>query len=141
MSGSIVDDLSDHFMTFIQPNWTRSKSKPKIIKRRLYTTSKLNDFKRDLQLTNWDTVTATIDVDSCYDQFWKIYTDLHDLHFPLTTSRFNKNLHRISDFMTTGLLISRSTKLKLHKVALTDNVPTNGSKIEITGTYLTKLSG
>ena len=27
--------------------------------------------------------------------------------------------------MTTGLLISRSTKLKLHKVALTDNAPFN----------------
>ena len=27
--------------------------------------------------------------------------------------------------MTTGLLISRTTKLKLHKMALTDNVPFN----------------
>ena len=27
--------------------------------------------------------------------------------------------------MTTGLLISRTTKLNLHKIALTDNVPYN----------------
>ena len=52
-------------------------------------------------------------------------SDLHDLHFPLTSSRFNKNIHQISDFMTPGLLVSRNNKLKLHRVALTDNVPYN----------------
>ena len=124
-SGTIVDDLSDHFMTFFQPNLSRLKTKPKCMKKRLYTTAKLDDFKRDLQSINWKPVTDMTDVDTCYDQFWQIYSKLHDHHFPLTTTKFNKNVHRISDFMTTGLLISRSTKLKLHKVALTDNAPFN----------------
>ena len=110
-SGTIVDDLSDHFMTFFQPNLTRLKTKPKCMKKRLYTTAKLDDFKRDLQSINWKPVTDMTDVDTCYDQFWQIYSKLHDHHFPLTTTKFNKNIHRISDFMTTGLLISRSTKL------------------------------
>ena len=124
-SGSIIDDISDHFMTFISPNLTKQKSKPKAIKRRLYTKANFDSFKRDLQQTDWAPVTLTNDVDSCYDQFWKIYTDLHDLHFPLTSVKFNKNFHKISDFMTVGLLTSRATKLKLHKIALTDNVPFN----------------
>ena len=34
-SGTIIDDISDHFMTFIQPSLHRNKSKPKPIKRRL----------------------------------------------------------------------------------------------------------
>ena len=124
-SGSIVDDISDHFMTFISPNLSRQKSKPKLIKTRHYSKVNMDSFKRDLQQTNWEPVTSTNNVDTCYDQFWKIYSTLHDLHFPLTTSRFNKNIHKISNFMTTGLLISRNTKLKLHKVALTDNVQFN----------------
>ena len=125
ISGSIIDDISDHFMTFISPNLSRQKSKPRFIKRRLYSKNNLNSFKRDLQLTNWDPVTRTNNVDECYDQFWKIYSELHDTNFPLTTAKFNKNIHKISDFMTMGLLISRTNKLKLHKVALTDNVPFN----------------
>ena len=125
ISGSIIDDISDHFMTFISPNLYRQKSKPRIIKRRLYSKNNLNSFKLDLQLTNWDPVTRTNNVDECYDQFWKIYSELHDTNFPLTTAKFNKNIHKISDFMTMGLLISRTNKLKLHKVALTDNVPFN----------------
>ena len=125
ISGSIIDDISDHFMTFLSPNLSRLKTKPKTIKQRLYNKTNLDSFKRDLNTTNWDPVTSTNDVDTCYDQFWKIYTDTHDRIFPLTTSRFNKNIHKISDFMTTGLLISRSNKLKLHKIALTDNVPYN----------------
>ena len=125
ISGSIIDDISDHFMTFLSPYLSRLKTKPKTIKRRLYNKTNLDSFKRDLNTTNWDPVTSTNDVDTCYDQFWKIYTDTHDHIFPLTTSRFNKNIHKISDFMTTGLLISRSNKLKLHKIALTDNAPYN----------------
>ena len=122
ISGSIIDDISDHFMTFISPNLTKLKSKPKAIKRRLYSKANFDSFKRDLQQTNWASVTSTIDVDSCYDQFWKIYTNLNDLHFPLTSVKFNKNFHKISDFMTLGLLTSRATKLRLHKIALTDPI-------------------
>ena len=125
ISGSIIDDLSDHFMTFLSPNLSRQKTKPKTIKCRHYSKANVDLFKRDLNMTNWDPVTMTNDVDSCYDQFWKIYTDIHDRIFPLTTSRFNKNIHKISEFMTTGLLISRTNKNKLHKIALTDNVPYN----------------
>ena len=66
-SGSIIDDISDHFMTFISPVLTRHKSKPKLIKRRQYSKTNIDAFKRDLQNTNWDPVTSTNDVDECYD--------------------------------------------------------------------------
>ena len=125
VTGSIVDDLSDHFMTFIQPNLTKLKSKPKVIKKRQYSKTNLDSFKRDLHQASWEDVTITEDVNLCYEKFWKIFDNLHERNFPITTARFNKNFHRISDFMTTGLLISRANKLKLHKVALSDNVPYN----------------
>ena len=124
-SGTIIDDLSDHFLTFLKPNLQKLRSKPKTIKCRQYTKTNLDKFKYDLQQLTWDNVLDTDNVDTCYDIFWDHYFRLHDHHFPLTSTKFNKNFHKISDFMTTGLLISWSNKLKLHKIALTDNVPYN----------------
>ena len=124
-SGSIIEDISDHFITFLQPNILKCKSKPLKVKHRIYSKTNLENFKRDLYQTNWDEVINTTDVNDCYEKFWSIYTQLHDNNFPFSTGRFNRNFHRISDFMTTGLLISRRTKIKLHKIALTDNVPFN----------------
>ena len=124
-SGTIIEDISDHFFTFLQPNILKSKSKPSVVKKRIYSKDNLDKFKLDLYNTNWDDITSCNDVNVCYDKFWEKYTYLHDRNFPLTSSKFNRNLHRISDFMTTGLLISRKNKLNLHKIALTDNVPFN----------------
>ena len=127
-SGSIIEDISDHFITFLQPNIQKSKSKPLKVKHRIYSKANLENFKRDLYLTNWEDVSNSTDVNTCYDKFWSVYSQLHDSNFPLSTGRFNRNFHRISDFMTPGLLISRRTKIKLHKIALTDNVPFNWSQ-------------
>ena len=41
ISGSIIDDISDHFMTFLSPNLSRLKTKPKTVKRRLYNKTNL----------------------------------------------------------------------------------------------------
>ena len=41
----------------------------------------------------------------------------YDLYFPLKKVKFNKNIHKIKNFMTKGLLISPENKLTLHKVA------------------------
>ena len=47
-SGTIIEDISDHFITFIQPNIQKNKSKPTVVKRRIYSKDNLNNFKRDL---------------------------------------------------------------------------------------------
>ena len=125
VSGTIIEDISDHFVTFIQPNLSKHKTKPLNIKQRLYTQHNLDRFKTDLQQLTWNDVLATTDVDNCYNALWDNYTMLHDIHFPLTTTKFNKNIHKIAGFMTRGLLTSRQHKLKLHKTALTDNTADN----------------
>ena len=127
-SGTLINDISDHFITYIQPNLSRTKTKPDIIKKRQYNKTNLDNFKTNLQNINWDDVTMTTTVDECYDKFWDIYNLLHDQHFPMTTTKFNRNKHKISEFMTVGLLTSRSTKIKLHKIALTDNTHDNWNK-------------
>ena len=138
-SGSITEDISDHFITFIQPNISRTKTKPTNIKKRQYNGDNMDNFKRDLQQLSWDNVKTTTDVDSAYDAFWDTYKTLHDLHFPIVTTKFNKNLHRISDFMTQGLLTSRKRKITLHKIAITDNTPDNWLTYRTYRNYLNKL--
>ena len=120
-SGSITEDISDHLITFLIPDVKKNKTKQQTIKKRLYTKTNLERFKNDLGLLRWNDVTLTNNVDQGYDIFWDHYKTLHDLHFPLVTQKFNKNFHKIADFMTSGLLTSRRNKIRLHKIALTNN--------------------
>ena len=120
-SGTLVEEISDHFVTFLAPNLRKTKTKPPTVKKRLYTKHNLDRFKHDLQQLSWQNVTSTNSVDSCYDELWDSYKLLHDQYFPLTTCKFNKNIHRISDFMTTGLLTSRLNKIRLHRTAINSN--------------------
>ena len=124
-SGTITEEISDHLITFLQPTLKKTKTKPATLKKRLYTKTNMDRFKTDLQHITWNNVLVTDNVEDCYDNFWDTYNTLHNLHFPLTTTKFNKNYHKVSDFMTTGLLISRRNKILLHKTALVTNTHDN----------------
>ena len=115
-SGSLVDDMSDHFMIFLQPSLSKVKSKPKIVKSRAMTADNIDRFKAALGSLNWNNALNSTNVDDCYDSFWDEFKSLFDIYLPLTTKKFSKNVHKISDFMTGGLLISRKNKLTLHKM-------------------------
>ena len=118
-SGSIIEDIGDHWLTFLQPHLAKNKVKPKIVKKRQMNKENLEKFKLNLQTVNWDEVTNSTETHDCYNKFWSLYSTLFDLHFPWVTSNFNRNVHKISNFMTVGLLTSRKTKLKLLKLSLT----------------------
>jgi hypothetical protein len=129
VSGSIIDDLSDHWITFVQLiQNNKHKMKPKVDKRRLMTTENLTNFRNSLSNLHWNEVLLSDNVDVCYDLFWNQFKTLYDLHFPVVTSRFNRNFNKISDFMTKGLLVSRRTKINLLKRSLTE--PTEQNKLK-----------
>jgi hypothetical protein len=129
VSGSIIDDLSDHWITFVQLiQNNKHKMKPKVDKRRLITTENLTNFRNSLSNLHWNEVLLSDNVDVCYDLFWNQLKTLYDLHFPVVTSRFNRNFNKISDFMTKGLLVSRRTKINLLKRSLTE--PTEQNKLK-----------
>ena len=52
--------------------------------------------------------------------FWNDFITLFELHFPLKKVKLNKNVHKIHNFMTTGLFISRMTKNELYKRSVVD---------------------
>jgi hypothetical protein len=76
-SGSIVDDLSDHFMTFIQPDLCPNSKKPNKkqsnIKRRLVTNENLTNLQNGLKNLHWDEVLATDNVDDWCNCFWSTF--------------------------------------------------------------------
>jgi len=128
-SGTLISDISDHFFTFVLPRVSvTSKQSHRTISARDFSVTNLLAFKRELSLVNWDCVYQKINVDEAYDEFWKTYTLLYDQKFPLKRKRFNKNIHKLQNFMTNGLLISRNTKKNLHKTSIADPSVTNVQK-------------
>jgi hypothetical protein len=88
----------------------------------------LNNFKIELALKEWEPVYNSLEVNAAYSEFWKIYTNCHDACFPLVRKRFNKNIHTKNPFMTLGLLVSRNTKNKLHKISVANPTLENKEK-------------
>ncbi len=65
----------------------------------------------------------------CCRSQWQ-FSGMYEICFPLTTTKLNRNIHRINGFMTPGLLISRITKNKLHKQSLIEPSPVNVNKFK-----------
>jgi hypothetical protein len=125
VTGSIVSDISDHFINFIQIPFPKYK---KIINNktsRKFTADNIASFKDSLRTQNWNDVLSTEDTNNSCNNFWETFKSLFNIHFPLTTVKGNRNTVKMNDFMTKGLLISRSTKNKLHKKHLINPSPEN----------------
>jgi hypothetical protein len=124
-AGVIISDISDHFINFIElPTHYKHNYCKQNIKRNL-SNENIERFRISLQNLNWNNVTMINDTNESFDEFWQTFQDLYVLHFPIKRTRFNKNVHRITNYMTAGLLISRSNKNKLHKISLTQPTEIN----------------
>jgi len=118
-AGTIVDDISDHFMNYIQLSNTKTlKYKIKESTKRQINETNMHNLKAALQNANWAGVLSDNDVNSSFNKFWEIFSSLYDLHFPKIHMRFNRNKHKINGFMNDDLLQARNKKLELHKIAL-----------------------
>jgi len=117
--GTIIDDLSDHFMNFIQINQCKiRKREEKGGLRCMINDFNINNFRDSLRLTDWTTVLSDNNVNSSFNNFWDIFKALYDTHLPIKRIKFNINKHKKDGYMTAELLHSRKTKFSLHKLAL-----------------------
>jgi hypothetical protein len=130
-SGTVVLDISDHFMTFVQLPIQANKAKNTVLQSRNFSTVNINKFKQNLQTQTWDSVLACNNVNDSYTSFWDIFKLLFDLNFPVKDKKFNKNLHKLNKFMTSRLLVSRTTKINLHKKMLPTMPPQWKTKINL----------
>jgi Reverse transcriptase (RNA-dependent DNA polymerase) len=126
-SGSIINDISDHWMTFLVPNSNTKQKKVKTpnIKKRLVTDRNLKNLQDSLKNLQWQDVLGANNVNECYDLFWDNFKMLYDMHIPLVNVRFNRNKHKINGFMTGGLMVSRNTKITLLKKSLIEPTEQN----------------
>ena len=118
LSGTIISDISDHFINFVAVPCTKTRVTSDIKPKRNFSQFNLRRFKEALGLCTWNSTLSNNDVNNSYDNFWNDFHTLFELHFPLIKVKFNRNVHKKNNFMTNGLLISRATKNTLHKKAI-----------------------
>jgi len=105
--------ISDHFPVL---HFTESKKQtvePKSFSSRDFSNEKLTNFQNVLATINWNFFSEEPDAQSAYNSFSDVFNNLYNLHFPVITKKFNRNLHSAEPWMSKGLLISRLNKLKL----------------------------
>ncbi len=122
-TGSVIDDISDHFVNFIQIPYTKNKKTNINHASRIHTPNAILMFRDALRSLNWLDVVSSQDVNTSCNNFWQTFKPLYDIHFPIAYIRPNKNIYKINNFMTKGLLISRINKNKLHKSYLSNPTP------------------
>ena len=128
--GTLISDISDHFINFQQLPSLNQKDKQKLITNRKFNAANIERFKLLLGGTCWQNVLNSNETDAAFDVFWTEFSGMYEICFPLTTTKFNRNIHRINGFMTPGLLISRITKNKLHKQSLIEPSPVKVNKFK-----------
>ena len=106
-SGILINDISDHFITFTEIHNQPKSSTPCPTKCRAFTQKNIENFRNCLRGLSWHNVTNNHEVDGSFNEFWNDLSMLYDLNFPLQKFKFNKNIHLKYGFMTQGLLVSR----------------------------------
>jgi hypothetical protein len=109
--GVLVSDISDHFFTCVSLPSHKKPKPPNNTKKRIFSDENVNNFRNDLNNINWNVILNDNDVNSSFEKCWDIFNTLYDLHFPLKNVKINKNVHKINNFMTKGLLVSRKNKM------------------------------
>jgi Reverse transcriptase (RNA-dependent DNA polymerase) len=124
-TGTIVDDLSDHFMVFFSCFNPYVNANIEQLMTRNFSHNNMSAFRDDLRGLSWNNVLSERNVNTALDNFLDSFLTLFDMHFPLKKRRINRNFNRINDFMTAGLLISRRRKNALYKKQLSSPTPNN----------------
>jgi hypothetical protein len=123
-----VSDISDHFPNFIQLPSTLRKNYEPPPPTRNFSRANLQRFKDNLNATSWITTYNALNVNDSYKEFWTHFSNLFEIHFPLTTQKRNRNTHKINPYMTKGLLISRISKNNLYKLQISSPSVQNKTK-------------
>ena len=119
----LISQLSDHFPVLHFLECSKQLSSPKSIASRDFSDANLEKFRASLSALGWNDVTSLSDPQLALNNFSDTFTLLYDMHFPLTTKKFNKNFHKIEPWITSGLLTSRWKKIELEKFLLVNPSP------------------
>ena len=118
-SGILVTKISDHLPCFTYIDLIKRKHKqPKYVKIRVNTEQALDDFRNDLSeslLSENFANDLTQDPNISYDMLNSIIHSSKEKFLPIRIVKFKKYKHKISPWMTKGILKSMKAKDKLYK--------------------------
>ena len=112
----LVSKISDHFPILFFRHSPGKKVKAKEFSSRDFSDSNINKFKQALQNFDWNFVMDDNDVQVAFSNFSNVFHNLYNLYFPIVVKKFNKNVHYIEKWMSKGILISRTQKIKMGKL-------------------------
>jgi hypothetical protein len=121
----LVSDISDHFITFTSPSYTKISRKHSTCTARNFSKQNIENFKLALRAHSWNSTYSSNSASESFDNFWQDFYQHFNCHFPLCTFSSNKNSSKIKNFLTPELIEARKRKLSLHKLALSDPSPFN----------------
>jgi hypothetical protein len=122
VSGTIIEDISDHFFTLFQPNMNKTNPPNATITKRIYSKKNLDKLRLNLSECDWEEVISSNDVNTAYNSFLGKLSESMESCIPMVKQKLNRNIHKVNQFMTKGLIKSRSVKLQLQKISI--NSPT-----------------
>ena len=94
------------------------KHKPKYVSTRVCTPSTINDFKDELknEISNLNLNNNLMsDPNLSYEAFEDFVIQTKDKHMPMKTVRFDKHKHKMTKWVTTGIIKSIKFRDKLYK--------------------------
>jgi exonuclease III len=119
----LLNRISDHFPIVCTIETSKVKPKSPSVTHRNFSKVNVDIFKANLNNVSWNPLFEMTDTQAAYSSFHNDFFTLFDLHFPVVVSKFNRNIHKKEQWMTTGLLVSRLVKIKLCKLSI--KVPSN----------------
>lgn len=115
VSGTLTNDITDHFMNFILLNVASVKTHvPKKITFRPYSDKNIKAMNQALTQHNWVNVISFNNPCQAYDEFIKTYILYLNTYIPEKTVNFNPFKHKINRWITKGILKSMKTRDKLY---------------------------
>lgn len=116
VSGSLVNDISDHLPVFIiyDSNYKKDKCANNLKYKRVRTEESMIAFRNELLTQHWGIIYEEEDIDKAYDKFLTIFKLLYDRNCPLKPYR-RKQKYIDSPWITKGLQNACKKKNTLYR--------------------------
>ena len=118
-SSIIMSKISDHFPCLVKLEILNDKPKrPKYIQKRVISEEATHNFRKELrssEISSHLNANLMTDPNPEYDIFERIALSAYEKHFPNKRVKVNKHKHKLSPWITTGLIKSIEFRDKLYK--------------------------
>ena len=90
VSGVWIADVADHLPIYVKlPYKTEPVKSCKTFSRRIYSTDKMQNFKKEVSECDWEKIVGNENINNKYNLFINKITDLHNKHFPIITCKIS----------------------------------------------------